>query len=85
MNQFQWLIVFTICWLNCTKEVFIVYLICIDQPNINKLLTLNGIEMIIGDIVQIDKTMTDVTAFSFWRGDDLLNIDKLSTCLPNLR
>lgn len=61
------------------------YIFFIDEHNKNKLLSLNAIEMIMGDIVRIKHPLHELKALSVWSGDDIMNDDSLRSKLPKLK
>lgn len=60
------------------------FMIFISPENVEKLISLHGIEMICGDVVRFDKTLTHVNMISIWCGDEILNLNDLPSKLPNL-
>lgn len=60
------------------------YMVFIDRQNINKLLSLRGIEMINGDIVRVERHLAELKAFAVWCGDEILDIETLPMNMPNI-
>lgn len=60
------------------------YMVFINQKYVRKFYSLNGIEMLNGDIVKIDRILVGVKVFSVWCGDEILEIEHLPTKLPDL-
>lgn len=56
------------------------YLFLVDQENLDRLVTLSGLEMLSGDIHRIDSSLVDLRRLSICFGDELTNIENL----PNL-
>lgn len=56
----------------------------IGQQCIDKLFSLRGLEMLIGDIVRIDRLLPEVRAFAVWCGDEIVDIESVPRKLPNV-
>lgn len=60
------------------------YMIFVDLENIHKLCSLPALEMITGDILRIDRYLTDVNTLAIWLGDEIANVEHLPSKLPNI-
>lgn len=68
----------------CFYKRLHLYVFLFDQENLDKMISLSGIEMLSGDIHRIDRTLVDLRSFSVCYGDEIMNIENLPKNLPNL-